>query len=410
MKKKEIFKKVVVISLSIMLALVIFVGFSLAQEKEIRIGAIVDLSGPLSQFGPDWLKAGEMAAKEINSLGGLFDQQIKLYVEDGKTDVEEGVKAAKKLIPINKVIAIYGPTSDIVVGIMDFCADNKVPVISGVSGSSRLDKIGGKYQYRTCPSDSYEGVADAAFAYDELGLKNVSLITADEEGTLSVSGAFKETYEKLGGKILKDVLISPGQATYMSSIQLAFEPKPEGLLLSANMDVAATVIKEWLRAGYGGKIMCGSDIGPGKFVDLVGKKNVEGVYYTTIASDPNTVSYKSFDMKWKALTGSEPGYGVPNCYDAMVLYGLAIQAAGKATGEGIAENMRKVANPPGIKVYSFAEGKEQLLLGNDIDYEGASGPCDFDEYGNVAGGFSKYVFDSNGEGVLVKYYPAGSLK
>jgi branched-chain amino acid transport system substrate-binding protein len=94
----------------------------------------------------------------------------------------------------------------------------------------------------------------------------------------------------------------------------------------------------------------------------------------------------------------------------MILYGLAIQAAGKATGEGIAENMQKVANPPGVKVYSFAEGKEQLLLGNDIDYEGASGPCDFDEYGNVAGGFSKYVFDSNGEGVLVKYYPAGSLK
>ena len=78
MKKKEIFKKVAVISLSIILALVIFVGFSLAQEKEIRMGAIVDLSGPLSQFGPDWLKAGEMAAKEINSLGGLFGSKHKI--------------------------------------------------------------------------------------------------------------------------------------------------------------------------------------------------------------------------------------------------------------------------------------------------------------------------------------------
>lgn len=410
MKNKKVFKKVLVTSLSLMLFLGIFTGFSLAQE-EIPIGVITCLSGELSTWGPDWLKAGEIAVDEMNTLGGgPLGQKLKLYVEDDETNVEEGIKAAKKLIQINKVIAIFGPISDTVIGIMDFCEDYKVPVISGVSGTSRLDKIGGKYQYRTCPSDSYEGVADAAFAYDELGLKNVSVITADEEGPESVAGGFKEAYEKLGGKILKDVLVTPGQATYMSAIQLAFEGKPEGILLSADMNVTATVIKEWLRAGYGGKIMCGTDIGPGKFVDVLGKENAEGVYYTTPASDPNTVSYKSFYLKWKAITGREPGYAVVNCYDAMTLYCLAMLAAGEATGEGIAENMHKVANPPGVKVYSLAEGKEQLLLGNDIDYEGASGPCDFDEYGNVAGGFNKYIFGNDGEGTLVKYYPAGSIK
>jgi len=409
-KKKIFFNKVLVISLSLLLVLGIFAGFSQAAEKEIRIGAIVALSGPLSQFGPDWLKAGEIAVEDMNRVGGPVGRKVKLYAEDSETDVEEGIKAAKKLIPINKVIAIYGPTSGVVIGIMDFCENNKVPVISGVSGSSRLDKVGGKYQYRTCPSDSYEGVVDAAFTYDELGIKKVSLITANDEGTLSVARGFKEAYEKLGGKILEDVVVNPGQATYMSSIRLAFEANPEGVLLSADMDVTATVIKEWRRAGYGGKMLCGSDVGPGKFVDLAGKRNLEGVYYTTIASDPNTVPYQVFKMKFKALTGRELGYGVPNCYDAMTLYGLAIQAAGEATGEAIAENIHRVANPPGVVVHSFAEGKAELVLGNEINYEGASGPCDFDEYGNVAGGYAKYVFDSNGNGVLVKYYPAGSLK
>jgi ABC-type branched-subunit amino acid transport system substrate-binding protein len=407
MNKKVFFKKLLAISLSLMLVLTLgaFSGFSQEEEKEIRIGAIVALSGPLSQFGPDWLKAGEIAVEDMNRVGGPLGQKVKLYAEDSETDVEEGIKAAKKLIPINKVIAIYGPTSGVVVGIMDFCENNKVPVISGVSGSSRLDKVGGKYQYRTCSSDSYEGIVDAAFTYDELGIKRVSLITLNDEGTLSVARTFKEEYKKLGGEILEDILVNPGQATYMSSIELAFKSKPEGVMVSADMDVTAVIIKEWQRAGYGGKMLCGSDIGPGKFVD-----NVEGVYYTFIASDPNTIPYQVFKAKFEALTSRGLGYGVPNCYDAMVLYGLAIQAAGEATGEAIAENMRRVANPPGVVVHSFADGKAALLLGQEINYEGASGPCDFDEYGNVSGGYAKYVFDSNGEGVLVKYYPPGVLE
>jgi len=410
MKRIKVFKKVLVTFLSLMLMLGIFTGFSLAQEEEIPIGAIISLSGALSTYGPDWLEAGQIVVDEMNTLGGgPLGQKLKLYVEDDKTNVEEGIKAAKKLLSINKVITIYGPISDTVIAVMDFSEDYKVPVISGIAGSSRLDKTGGKYQYRTVPSDSYEGVADAAFAYNELGMKTVSLITADEEGPESVAGGFKDAYEKLGGKILKDVLVTPGQATYMSSIQLAFEDNPEGILLSADMNITATVIKEWIRGGYGGKIMCGTDIGPGKFVDIVGAKNVEGVYYTTPASDPNTVAHKSFEMKWKAITGRELGYAVENCYDAMTIICLAMLASGEATGEGIAENMRRVANPPGVAVYSLAEGKEQLLLGNEINYEGASGPCDFDEYGNVAGGFNKYIFDDKGGGVLVKYYPAGSI-
>lgn len=409
-KVKFFSQKVLVVFLSLLLVLTLFTGSSFAAEKEIRIGAIVALSGPLSQFGPDWLRAGEIAVEDMNRVGGLLGRKVKLYVEDSETDVEEGIKAARKLISINKVIAIYGPTSGVVVGILDLAENNKIPVISGVSGSSRLDKVGGKYQFRTCPSDSYEGKVNAAFIYEELGIKGVSLITLNEEGTLSVARTFKKEYEKMGGRILKDVVVNPGQATYMSAIRTAFGPNPEGVVCSADMNVTATIIKEWRRAGYGGKMICGSDIGPGKFVELTGKKNVEGVYYTFIASDPNTIPYQVFKAKFETATGRGLGYGVPNCYDAMTLLGLAIQAAGEATGEAIAENMHRVANPPGVVVSSFAEGKAALMLGKEINYEGASGPCDFDEFGNVAGGYAKYVFDEEGKGELVKYYPPGALE
>jgi len=409
-KKRTFLTKMLVVSLSFMLAVGVSASVSQAAEEEVRIGAIVALSGPLSPYGPDWLNAGELAIEDMNRMGGVFGRKVKLFVEDSETDTEEGIKAAKKLIPINKVIAIYGPTSGVVVGIMDYAEKNKVPVISGVSGSSRLDKTGGVYQYRTAPSDSYEGLVNGAFILEELGVREAALITQNDEGTLSVARGFKEAYEKQGGRIVEEVVVNAGQATYMSSVDLAFKSNPKVVLVAADMDVTSVIIREWRRADYGGKLVCGSDVSDSKqFVDLVGERNLEGVYYTFIASDPDTIPFQIFQAKFRNFTGRELGYGAANCYDAMAVFLLALEAAGEASGEAIAENMRKVANPPGVVVGTIEEGKAALMLGKEINYEGASGPVDFDEYGNVAGGYAKYVFDAEGKGVLVKYYPAGSL-
>ena len=408
-KKQNVFKKMLIISLCLMLWLGVTVFIQAAEEQEILFGAVVPLTGALSATGVDAFKAAQLAVEDINRVGGILGRELKLLAEDDKTNVEEGIKAAKKLVLANKVIAIYGPTSDVLIGMMDFCEQYKVPLVGAVSGSSRLDKIGGVYQYRTCPSDSYEGVVDADFAYNELGLKKVSLITLNGEGTLSVAEGFKEIYLKLGGEILDDIVVNPGEATYMSSIRAAFEKNPEGVLLSADINVTATIIKEWRRAGYGGKIMCGTDVDDSeKFVSLAGEDNLEGVYYTMIASDPDQVPYRIFEME--ALTSiGRIAYGAPHSYDAITILALAVQAAGVATGEAIAENIRRVSNPPGVIVKSFAEGKAYLQMGEKINYEGASGSIDFDEYGNVPGAFAKYVFDSNAKGIFVKFYPAETL-
>jgi hypothetical protein len=59
---------------------------------------------------------------------------------------------------------------------------------------------------------------------------------------------------------------------------------------------------------------------------------------------------------------------------------LAITKANSTKPDKILENIHAVANPPGIKVYpgGFKKARELTLAGQDINYEGASGPCDLD--------------------------------
>ncbi len=74
----------------------------------------------------------------------------------------------------------------------------------------------------------------------------------------------------------------------------------------------------------------------------------------------------------------------------MILCYLGALAAGSTEGAAIAESIVDVTGPPGKK-YTFeqlAEASEAIENGEDIDYEGASGPIDWDENGDL----SKYIY------------------
>ena len=64
---------------------------------------------------------------------------------------------------------------------------------------------------------------------------------------------------------------------------------------------------------------------------------------------------------------------------------LTIAKAKEATGVAFKDNVRKISQGGGEKVYSAVEGLKALAAGKEINYEGASGPCDFNEIGDIGG-------------------------
>jgi branched-chain amino acid transport system substrate-binding protein len=73
----------------------------------------------------------------------------------------------------------------------------------------------------------------------------------------------------------------------------------------------------------------------------------------------------------------------PHAYDATYLMGLAMEAAGEATGTGIAENIRSVSRPndgdTSVSVGEFQAGTEAIANGDAVNYDGASGSVDLNE-------------------------------
>ena len=84
-------------------------GWALAQgEGPIRIGIIIPLTGATSQFGATMSQAAQIAVAEINAAGGVRGRKVEVIIEDDQSNPEAAVRAARKLIDVDRVVAIGG--------------------------------------------------------------------------------------------------------------------------------------------------------------------------------------------------------------------------------------------------------------------------------------------------------------
>ena len=80
-------------------------------------------------------------------------------------------------------------------------------------------------------------------------------------------------------------------------------------------------------------------------------------------------------------------------YAPVFLLALAIEKNGSADRDGLSAALREIASAPGevIKPGEWEKAKQLIADGVDINYEGASGPHDFDEFGDVSGVIVEYA-------------------
>jgi len=357
--------------------------------EKVRLGACFGFTGDMGPWAEPAMNAVEVAAEEVNAAGGVLGSQIELVSEDNKSTVEGGIQAANKLINVDKVSTIIGPESDPIMAMLDIAKESKTPIISTSAGTSALDEVGGKgnFIYRTNSSDSFISVAEAKIVLDELGVNEVVVMHENTEGSTSGADDFKRNFEAFGGKVLDTIVLTSGQAKYSTEIKKAAEKNPKLVYLSAGQQAAIAVLKDKYEMGYDWQIMGAAELNTPDTVKGAGVNASKGLMTTTVVEKEGTASWDRFVELYqtKFNEAPTPGYYQSNAYDAVILTALAMEAAKSTSGESVDGFLIAVSGPPGTKVTTFADGVAELKKGNEIDYDGASGPVDMDEFGNVSG-------------------------
>jgi branched-chain amino acid transport system substrate-binding protein len=130
---------------------------------------------------------------------------------------------------------------------------------------------------------------------------------------------------------------------------------------------------------------------------------LDGAHGTRPATPDNTETAKEFQKLYDSAGGTKDrGTFDAQNFDAVSLCVLAAVAAGSSDGPAIQSKIQEVASAPGTK-YDFTqlpEAIKALQSGEDIDFEGVSGPLDLDDNGDpTQGTYDTYQY-KNGKFVL----------
>ena len=101
------------------------------QTGPVRLSGLVSLTGSGSPFGPNSRLAHQAVVDQVNAAGGLLGRKLEYIAEDDQTNAEAGIRAARKLIDVDKVQAIMSVWASAVgTAVLPLCWENKVMMLA----------------------------------------------------------------------------------------------------------------------------------------------------------------------------------------------------------------------------------------------------------------------------------------
>ena len=367
---------------------------------EHKVGAVLSLTGAYGAHGVPISRAAQLGVEQVNEARAALGVGCELVydVRDSNTQASVAVDAARKLIDLEGVTALVGPISSGITAplLSSVTVEKDVVVVATASTSSTFTNMGKRGEtkglfFRTLSSDSLQAVAAAMMAY-EAGFRKPAIIYFNNDWGKNNQSGFIDAFKALGGEIGNSVPFNPDQPSYRSEITKTLEGNPDSLYMLSNTQDGVKHFRDWIRFDGPQNFIMPQGMNDSAFVDTVGADLLKNAWFISPGTPANSSLEKmesDFQVRWDA---TPKGPGRNSGYDAGVLIGLAMVTADMrgldTSGSTLAKIIREITGPDGEQHYGGVDGLKAAIkaikAGKTIWYVGATGPIDFDPYGDVA--------------------------
>ena len=378
---------------------------------DLVIGDSVPLSGDLADFGPPGEKAADLATDEINSAieeSGV-DHTVEIVHEDncGGADQQCAVQAARKMVESDGASCIAGAwaSADTIPTAESVTIPEEVMLISPASTSDEITGLDGRRPRQPDRTARLVPGSDAGRVPRRSGSRwrrgRDGQRRSPQRRLRHGPGRTRSARpgRKQGGTIGEEVVYDVDLPNYDSEAEQITSGNPDGIVIVDFPETYNKVGPALVRTGNfdPSKAFVTDGLISGDLAEGAGEDAVNGLRGTAPGVPDDDASSQAFD---KLYTSSEPTdvdrqtFDAQN-FDAVVLCYLAAVAAGSTEGADMAAEVQAISAPRGepFTWEQLPEAIEALQNGDDIDYQGASGPIDLDENGDAtAGVYDIYEF------------------
>lgn len=348
------------------------------EASPLKIGSLLPETGSLAFLGPPEFAGVDLAVADINAAGGVLGMDVEhIRGDSGDTTTEIAQTTVDSHLAAGVSAIVGAASSSVSFTVIDKITSAGVVHFSPANTSPDFTTYddGGMY-FRTAPSDTFQGAVLGQLMAAE-GAENAVILNMDDAYG---NGLAKYAAAAFTGTS-NVITYNPSATEFSAEVAEAKAAKPDAIALIGFAETTA-VVTELIKQG----------IGPDKVKMYLVDGNLSGTAFADLPTDvmvgvkgtlPGAYAPEDFQARLLEVDPELTDFSyAAESYDTVTLIALAAQAGGATDGDTIAANLQAVS-AGGEKCDSYATCKALLDDGKDIDYDGVSGPIEFDANGEV---------------------------
>src|SRR5258708_16011632 len=220
-----------------------------AKAGSLVVATFAPYSGLDASYGREEASGMIAAIVDINAHGGVLGHQFVWANVDDRGDPADAVPAANKLLASTpSLVGIMGPDSNEASATIPIFDRARIPMDVG-AGQSLFDKTSYKYFWRNTPPDAAVGYAMAYYAARINHCKTAAAVYATDVASQGAGPASVNAFQYLGGKIVANLSVSPGQPSYQTEAAQVGAARACVIFTEEDAPTGATFFKELLQLG-----------------------------------------------------------------------------------------------------------------------------------------------------------------
>ena len=336
-----------------------------AWAENLKIGALLAVTGPASFLGGPEARTLEMMAEQINAAGGIGGKKLEMVIRDTAGNPEKAISLGKQLLEEEKVLAVIGPSSSgETMAIKKIFEDGATPLISCAAAEVIVNPLA-SWVFKTPQNDSSAAIKIFK-EMNRLGITKIAVLV-DNSG---FGKAGKEQLEKIAPEHKIEIVeaeVYDAKATDLSAVvaKIKANSAVQGVINWSVVPAQSIVVKNIRQAGWQVPIFQSHGFGNIKYAEAAGVA-AEGLIFPAgriLMADqlPDghpqkalLVQYiKDYEGKYKETASAFGGYA----YDALMILKKAIEVGGadKAKIRAAIEGLKNLPGTSGVFNFSATD-------------------------------------------------------
>lgn len=305
-------------------------SFALAGSHSIKLGSLLDLSGPFEAYGDPMYDATQLAVNEINAAGGLLGRQVEVVGFDTQSDIALYTNYVQQLVRgSDKVDVVHG-------GILSASRE-------AIRGTLHKNEIlyfynvlyeGGvcdRNMFATGITPSQQAEVLVPHVVNEWG-KKMYILAADYNYGQNLAGWVKRFCEKSGGSVVQTDYFPLDVVDFNATITKIQDVKPDIVMSILVGGAHLSFYRQWAATGMKERIpMTSTTLGVGlEHVVLTPEEGNGIVVAYNYAKNRASKANDAFRSAWRDAYGNDDGIHeiAVSHYQGIKLWAEGVKKAG----------------------------------------------------------------------------------